>query len=165
MRRRFRRTFLVSALLLALAALAAPGTASAQAVDRAEIEPNNSIAMPDPVPVLVDTDIHGSISTPSDLDFFRVIVSNQPTLVRFQTWVPDRPLCDPPFSSFTDTVIRLWDSAGTQIAANDDGGLHLCSLLVRTLAPGTYFISVEDFARDNPIPAYTLEIDLHTTAS
>jgi hypothetical protein len=165
-----RRIVIVTTLLLALAALAAPGTASAQFVHRGEIEPNNSPAMPDPLPVLVDTVIHGSLPFtffPGDIDFFRVIVMNQPTRVRFETWVPDRPFCTtPPFPLSSDTVIRLFNSAGTQIAINDDGGPPpLCSLIEQTLAPGTYFISVEEFARNNTIPAYTLEIDFQTPAS
>jgi hypothetical protein len=164
-----RRIFLLSALLLALAALAAPGTASAQFVDRPEFEPNNSIAMPDFVPVAVDTAIHGSIAPATDIDFFEVIVGSQ-TVVSFETWVPDRPTCTPPVGGggSADTVIRLWNSAGVQIGEDDDGGVGLCSLLVRNLNAGTYFISVERFGfphGQTPIVAYTLEIDFQDPQS
>jgi hypothetical protein len=155
-----RRVFARGALLAAVAVLWAPASASAQSTlpPRTEIEPNNSLATPDPVPVLTDTAIRGSISAPGDLDFFRVVVSQQAS-VRFQTWVPDRPQCArvPPFSA--DTVLRLFNGAGQLIGADDDSGLDLCDLLVRDLAPGTYFISVEESFRDGIIPAYTLEID------
>jgi hypothetical protein len=156
-----RRFILAGVLLAAVGVLSAPGVASAQSTlpPRTETEPNNSIAQPDPVPVLTDTAIRGSIAPAGDRDFFRVVVSQRAS-VRFQTWVPDRPRCFFPPPATADTLIRLFDATGQQIDLDDDSGeAPTCSLLVRTLSPGTYFISVEEFANFRVIPAYTLEID------
>jgi hypothetical protein len=166
------RRFVSRGMLLALvaaAALASAGTVPAQTfmpVQRTEVEPNNSFLAPDPVPVLTDTEIRGSISVPGDRDFFRVVVIGQQRSVRFETFVPTRPTCTGPGvpGSTSDTVLRLYDAAGNQIAVNDDGGVGLCSLIVQNLAPGTYFIEVLEFADwlgfpGRIIPAYTLEID------
>lgn len=161
-----RRFLFLLALVAAYAVMVAPGTANAQSTlpTRAEIEPNDSFFMPDPLPVLSDTAIRGSINPVLDRDFFRVIVT-ETTSIRFETFVPDVPLCTfQPFSS-NDTVIRLFDAFGTQIASDDQSGISNCSLLVRTLTPGTYFISVEDFLNNNVILSYTLEIDFTALAA
>jgi hypothetical protein len=163
-----KRISLAALLVVAVAALGAPGMASAQTVERAEIEPNDSTAMPDLLPVLADTNIHGSLPAVAgggDIDFFRVVVTGQTTRVRFETFVPDRPTCSSPPGTSADTLIRLWNAAGSQLASDDDSGVNLCSLLVRNLAPGTYFISVEEFLRDDSILGYTLEIDFQTPAT
>jgi hypothetical protein len=169
------RRFVSRGMLLALvaaAALASAGAVFAQTfvpVQRTEVEPNNSHLAPDPVPVLTDTEIRASISVPGDRDFFRVVVVGQQRSVRFETFVPTRPTCTgDPFLVTNDTVLRLYNAAGQLITADDDSGTPpLCSLIVRNLAPGTYFIEVLeflDFVQDpccpaRIIPAYTLEID------
>jgi hypothetical protein len=107
---------------------------------------------------LTDTAIRGSIAPAGDRDFFRVVVSQQAT-VRFETWVPDRPECTLPVRGSDDSVISLFNSTGEIIGRDDDSGTGFCSLLVVSLSPGTYFISVEEFTRSQVIPAYTLEID------
>lgn len=51
-------------------------------------------------------------------------------------------------NSLVDTYLRLHDSAGTQIAYNDDGGSGTSSYNSRitiSLSPGLYFISAGSF--------------------
>jgi hypothetical protein len=162
-----RRFLLLLTLMAAYAAMVAPGTAGAQSMlpTRPEIEPNNAFFAPDPIPVVSDMAIRGSINPVGDRDFFRVVVT-QTTSIRFETFVPDVPVCTTqPFPLSNDTVIRLWDVFGNQIALDDQSGISNCSLLVRTLNPGTYFISVEEFVNNNVILAYTLEIDFTALAA
>jgi parallel beta-helix repeat protein len=122
-------------------------------VSRNEVEPNNSIAAPDAVPVTGDTKITAAIDPVGDLDFFRVQIPFG-TRMRFETVVPD--------CSFDDTVMSLYNSSGAVVAQNDDidffGG-NFCSRIVRILPAGTYYVRVEDFNDDNVIPTYNLEID------
>ncbi|MEZ4440886.1 MAG: DVUA0089 family protein [Polyangiaceae bacterium] len=60
-----------------------------------------------------------------------------------------------------DTIITLYDTDGTTVlTSNDDGGPGLCSLISgQSLAPGTYYIRVEEFG-NNATGDYTLFIDM-----
>lgn len=130
-------------------------------VRRLEVEPNDACPPGEAVPITGDTFITGSIVPGTDRDCFRVIVPTQQN-VRFETFAPSdlpMPQCNNPVGS-SDTLLFLRDAAGDVIAFDDDSGIHLCSLIVRDLAPGTYFIEVASFA-SQLIPAYTLEVDFN----
>ena len=67
--------------------------------------------------------------------------------------------------STIDTVIRLFNSAGTQLGTGDDGGTGACSLIdptsavyARQLPPGTYSICNEDFGNNGVIGIYQMQI-------
>ncbi|MCA9679839.1 MAG: DVUA0089 family protein, partial [Myxococcales bacterium] len=59
-----------------------------------------------------------------------------------------------------DTVIRLFDNTGTEVGVDDEGGLNSCSLIdpsvdtFARLAPGTYWLQVEDYLNNSLIPNY-----------
>ncbi len=130
-------------------------------VRRPEVERNDACPPGEAVPITGDTFITGSIVPGTDRDCFRVIVPTQQN-VRFETFAPsDLPnqQCTNPVGS-VDTLLFLRDAAGEEIAFDDDSGIFLCSLIVRDMAPGTYFIEVASFA-SQLIPAYTLEVDFN----
>ncbi|MFL4469288.1 M10 family metallopeptidase [Tateyamaria armeniaca] len=59
--------------------------------------------------------------------------------------------------SLSDPLVRLFDAQGNQVAANDDGGPGLNSLLVHTASSsGTYFIIADAFATQSG--SYTLSV-------
>jgi len=108
----------------------------------------------------------------SDIDFFEIVVPPPvmtlqsgevgtnfvaTTPYRFET--PDDEEGDGCAALNEDPVLRLYDDEGDQIAEDDDGGTGFCALLIQDLEPGIYFVSIEDFERDNVIPDYELEID------
>jgi cysteine-rich repeat protein len=125
-----------------------------------ETEPNGTSATASG-PYSAHALIQGSISPGTDLDFFAIQVTAVSDL-KVQTWDGNGPgSC-----SGQDTVITLYGPDGvTELTNNDDGGIAPCSLLdpktdaaARHLAPGTYFVKVEDFGNDSVIPSYKLEI-------
>jgi len=50
-----------------------------------------------------------------------------------------------PSAGNTDTEMGLWDSSGTLLAADDDGGAGLWSLISINLADGVYYIGISEF--------------------
>ena len=53
------------------------------------------------------------------------------------------------------------NSSSTQIAYNDDGGSGLFSRISRDdLAPGTYYVKVDEYGNNNTIASYTISVDL-----
>ncbi|MCK6551222.1 DVUA0089 family protein [Myxococcota bacterium] len=110
--------------------------------------------------------VRGAIGPAGDADYFQILVATTSD-VRLETFDGDaaRLTC-----AGMDTVMYFYDSAGTQLATNDDGGIGSCSLLdpatnaaVRRLAPGTYFVRVEDYLNDGTISAYQLAITFVST--
>jgi serralysin len=64
--------------------------------------------------------------------------------------------------SLLDPLVRLFDSTGQQIAANDDGGPGFDSLLVHTVsASGTYFVVADAFSTQSG--SYTLNVNIAGT--
>lgn len=70
-----------------------------------------------------------------------------------------------------DTQLRLMASDGvTQLVYDDDGGLNFCSLITpatyagaRQLAPGTYFVRVNEYGDNATIPAYSVQLTVMAT--
>jgi serralysin len=124
------------------------GCAACGASDGKDFAPGggNTFA-PDTVPgdvsstatVPVGGNIQGSIDTATDSDWYRI------TLVAGQSYTFSTIL-----GSIGDTVLRLRDSSGNQIATNDDvGGGYLWSEIRYTATTsGTFFLDVTGFGGD-----------------
>ncbi len=112
------------------------------------------------VPVLATIDPIG------DKDYFSFVVPNFAD-VALETFDSTGP---PSCGTTVDTLIRMFAPDGTtELVSDDDDGPGNCSTInpvsdaaVRRLAPGTYFVSVEDFGNNGTVPGYLLY--LHFTA-
>jgi Carboxypeptidase regulatory-like domain/Calx-beta domain len=127
-------------------------TLDAQSCPIAESEPNNTFANADvsPVQITYNTNIAGSITPVGDMDRFRVTVPTT-QIVKFETFDSTGTAC-----AVIDTFIRVYNSAGTQIGIDDDGGINSCSLLNISLAAGTHYLQVEQFNSISIINGYIL---------
>ena len=103
----------------------------------------------------------GAITPVADKDYFAITVPATADL-RIETFDGTGMAC-----TATDTVIRLFAADGTtQLATDDDdSALGSCSLLapgadaaVRRMAPGTYYVSVEEYNNDGTLAAYVLTV-------
>ena len=139
------RKFLFTACctLLAISASAFAATADSfepdDAVDPTPDKATASILVAKPI-VPGTQQIH-SIHTATDRDFVKfTLVAPQDILAQTDSDIPD-----------TDTVMRLFDSAGNQISFNDDIGDNnfLSRITVNGLQAGTYYLSVEQYGFAN----------------
>ena len=106
-----------------------------------EGEPNNSIAAAEPLV----SPMMGCIEPAGDHDFFSIVVPGGHRLYASSSGIGDPNTCD------MDTIIRIRNSAGTQIAIDDDSGPGPCSAVAtgqQGLTAGTYFVEVEAW---NPV--------------
>ena len=111
-----------------------------------ETEANNLTTTANALPV--DTTVFGRI-TAGEFDFFRITVPANSGL-RIVTGGSTIDTC----TNATDTIIRLLNSAGTELARDDDDAdTGLCSLIdpqrdtnAYNLAAGTYYIEVKGFS-------------------
>jgi hypothetical protein len=162
-----------SILMLVLAFVAFPATA-ADALFRsglessicdtsaAEIEPNDTWALATVValdPTTASAMICGAINPSGDVDFFGVTIASTSTVL-IETIRADGAPCDPtlPMS------LKLFDSATTLIATDNNGGVGGCASLdgvtspmLQNLAPGNYYIEVYSAL---VVPVYALSIRL-----
>jgi cysteine-rich repeat protein len=130
-----------------------------------ESEPNNTCGQEDgPFVPSPNLSFIGSISPVGDQDFLAFTIPAVAT-VRIETFTGSMPgACD----GGVDTVIQLRGPVcSTVIASDDDSGLNACSDInpaaypgARQLAPGTYFVRVEDFNNDDPIGAYNVRVSI-----
>ena len=142
----FRLLCIVSCLVLLLLAFVLSGSGTAVAEDP---DYGNDIA--NAQDATVGTPLQGNIDPGTDLDYFKIDLSGQANDV--DLWVYA-------VSDF-DSVGTLWDSNAAEVASSDDSALTTSGidfLIAETLAPGTYYISVES-ANDTITGAYAL----HTT--
>lgn len=129
--------------VFALGCLGAAALAgSASAAFYIESEPNDTLATANFVgnytfpgdAFLVD----GTISPSGDQDWFMFTVSNAAQM-RLATY-------GRPDSNSGDSILELYDSAGTLLASDDDGGINLFSSLeYNSTAGGTFYIRVNSF--------------------
>ncbi|MFO0649041.1 MAG: hypothetical protein U0326_22560 [Polyangiales bacterium] len=137
------------------ACLATSLTAATCAATRAETEPNNSAAMPQAA-ISTGTAFSGAVGGTDAMDCFAVTVPANGSVVA-ATETPGHPRC-----SGNDTVVTLYNSAGAQVARNDDdpsGRRGLCSYLsARTLPAGTYSLCIAPYSSSTMIASYTLTI-------
>lgn len=137
------------------ACLASSLTAASCAATRAETEPNNSAAMPQAA-ITTGTAFSGAVGGTDAMDCFAVTVPANGSVVA-ATETPGHPRC-----AMNDTVVTLYNSAGMQVARNDDdpsGRRGLCSYLVaRTLPAGNYSLCIAPYTASTMIASYTLSI-------
>ncbi len=120
-----------------------------------EIEPNDTTAqaMTSTLQVTGDVTIAGAIGAVADKDVFQVTVASQ-TVVRFETFTSARDC-----ASGTTIDMRLFNSASALIIADTSGmGIASCAAITIPLAPGTYFVQVEERGNNATVPAYLLEV-------
>ncbi|MCK6547814.1 DVUA0089 family protein, partial [Myxococcota bacterium] len=127
-----------------------------------EAEPNDAILTANG-PITGSIVARGGISPVADQDYY-MITSAAAFSLRVETFDGTIPRTS---CATIDTIVYVYDAAGTQLATNDDGGLNFCSLLdpavdtgVRNLAAGTYYVRVIDYANDGTIPAYQLDLQM-----
>ncbi len=128
--------------LMALAGLAIVPAAQASVI--LETEGNNNAVSSNVLPnfdapgdsVLID----GAI-LPDDVDFFRITVTGPAQIVASSFGRPN--------SSAGDTMLALFDSAGVELAFDDDSGVNLYSSLEATVPAGTYFLAITGFGDRN----------------
>lgn len=104
-----------------------------------------------------------SIDPAANRDYYEVVVQEGAS-IEIETFSPSSGVC----SSGVDTVIRVFGSdRTTQLATDDESGIGSCSHLdpavdpeVRNLAAGTYYVTVEDWLRDDVIGTYVLDIQI-----
>lgn len=104
----------------------------------------------------------GQIGVIGDIDCFAVEVTVPGSRIYAETVGVGGTGCPATF----DSVIRLFNSSGTQIASDDQSGIDSCSLFLPTntgttnLAPGTYAVCVEDWQNNATTPPYLLLVDV-----
>lgn len=102
----------------------------------------------------------GAIVPGTRQDNYQVILPTMGYVIA-RTGVPTIGTCDP--SGANDTILELYDSTGTLVARNDDGGLRPCSFLDPNALPellvpaGTYTLRVLSY-QGQEIAGYTVEI-------
>jgi hypothetical protein len=121
-----------------------------------ESEPNNTFGTAD---VMAYGDaMAATISAPGDVDYFkfRILDVGGPT----RPYSADETLINLDAQSIgspLDTVVTLYDSAGTVIGSNDDTDT-LDSLYYYKLLPGWYYLKVEDFGNNNGGASYVYNL-------
>jgi len=125
-----------------------------------ESEPNDTPAQANG-PYASHALIAAALSPANDADYFAVQVTATSDL-RIETFDGGGPgTC-----VNLDTVATLYAADGaTELASEDDGGIGTCSKIdpkvdlgARHLAPGTYYVKIENYDPANVSPAYRVEI-------
>jgi cysteine-rich repeat protein len=131
-------------------------SATCQSEPGREIEPNNTLATATPLWPTTSSWV-GSITPLADHDYyaFTLLAPGHVTLTTHD--VGDAAAC-----ATSDTLIHLLDSAGTQIAQDDDLGVNACSRLAPTalLAAGTYYVWVQQAFDEQAIRSYQLDLQV-----
>ncbi len=129
-----------------------------------EVEPNNTSAQASPF--LSSTNLSaialGAIASSSDRDFYIVDVPMGPNGARYN--VTAETTSGGVGSCGVDTRMRLYATDGTTVLVNDDlDGVGSCSLVsptndtgARALAPGRYYIAIEEDGQNSTIAGYEL---------
>ncbi|MCK6546636.1 DVUA0089 family protein [Myxococcota bacterium] len=132
-----------------------------------ESEPNNDTATADASGAVRGTRmvVSASIDPAGDLDVFAFTVSGGAAAVKLETHTlaGATSVCDG-----IDTVIRLLDTMGTELATSDDEGAGLCSLLdgiagdpaLSALADGTYYVEVREYDMNTAMAPYFVSITM-----
>ena len=88
----------------------------------------------------------GGISLDGDVDLIRFEVGGGGGLVTIET----QPAPNDPAP--LDSILRLFDAQGQEIAFDDDSGPDLYSSIVASLEPGVYFAGISGFSNSNYNP-------------
>ncbi len=125
-----------------------------------ETEPNQTYAMPN-----IDATCAswgGQISVIGDKDCFQIDVTVPGSSIYAETVDVGGTGCPLDF----DSLIRLFNSSGTQVASDDDSGNNACSVFLPSnigatnLPAGSYSLCVEEFSNDETSPPYLLLFDV-----
>ncbi|MEE2903460.1 MAG: myxococcus cysteine-rich repeat containing protein [Myxococcota bacterium] len=98
-----------------------------------------------------------TMNSPSDYALIQIDADSE-VYLSANTGAPTMGSCN------ADTLIRVFDFAGTELGLDDNDGLNNCSSVIpgtdsfALLSPGDYFITVEEAGRDGIIPVYQLEL-------
>jgi len=146
--------------VVALTAALALTASLALARERAETEPNDNISQANAQSYIGgNVTMTGAISTPTDIDFFRVLVAAD-SVVRFESFDASATDCA------IGTTVTVYDSVGAVITTDSSGsGVGSCGALVVPLAAGTYYVSIQDTGSNGVIPAYRLEVAFSADAA
>ncbi len=97
----------------------------------------------------------GTIDPIGDVDVYGFVVP--PTVLQL-TLTTYTQLGNPSVCVGADTLLRLFDGAGTQLTSNDDYNGLGCSQIVWSVSPGqTLYFQVERFGNNGTIPGYYLD--------
>lgn len=136
------------------------GTTGICIVPTDEVEPNDTPARGNGR-ITTNAIFRASLSTGADVDCVRVTVPANASITAFTS--DEMGTCT--LSMGADTVLKLYNPMGMQIAENDDGmDRKFCSEINATtmgashLAAGTYAVCVEAFRGANAIAAYSLHV-------
>jgi len=129
----------------------------------AQQEVNDNIASATPITSMCADGASGIITPIGDKDFFSFTVSATDSSVRAQITNVTGSGC-PAF----DSVLRLYNSAGTEIGSDDNDGVSPCSLInpitdsfARNLPVGTYYLSVEEGGNNAVSQPYLLKVQVN----
>ena len=100
-------------------------------------------AMLSAAPLAFDVPVHAALNYSSDIDVFRIVLSEETEVLLSTTGT-------------TDTIGELFDADGESLRFNDDGGVGLNFALQSTLAAGSYFLEVTGYGGDTG--PYVLEM-------
>lgn len=142
------------AILLAAALSACSGGGGDQTP--ASDEPNDTIAQA--TALTPGTPVIATISTESDVDWYKFTVPAGGANVRFQTFDEGGVTCDPNHGA-VDPFIDVYDAATTFVAHDDDGGVPpFCEDLTVALPAGTNYVKVGGYP---PVPFnYMLKVTI-----
>lgn len=128
-----------------------------------EVEPNNGTGTATPL-AGCDGGV-GAVTTIGDRDYYSIQVTVAGSSLRAETTDVNGAGCP----SGTDTVIRLYNTSGTELGSDDDDGNSACSLIdpttdgfAQNLGVGTYYVAVEEYSNDSTTPPYLLKLSLVT---
>lgn len=123
-----------------------------------EIENNNMLANATPL-WPATTMFYGAVLPIGDVDYFSfTLPAGKKPLLEVHN-IGSNANCD------FDSLITLYDSAGTMIASDDDLGTNSCSRInavdypaVANLPAGTYYVVVGDYGDNDAIASYQLDV-------
>jgi hypothetical protein len=98
--------------------------------------------------------VSGTLETAGDRDVFKFTLTESAAIAMNLGWTGS--------GSLVDTYLRLYNSAGTQIDSDDDGGSGTSSYnsqLTVTLGAGTYFVSAASYG-DDDAGDFRLDLDV-----
>lgn len=127
------------------------GCSAACGIERAEQEPNNTLAeampaMPLPVPGWA----RGGI-TAADVDTWRVVLTS-PQVVQLETYDPGATGCA------IQTSLAVLDASGATLWADDNSGVASCSAITAVLPAGTFFVQVRGRTATTVFTEYLLAL-------